>query len=113
MSKGGLESDSSDLEMNSLDMMTECIGTLDTHIEGSKLYADGSIKLYNLNGDPSYIPSYPGAIGKTDASKSPKYLEKYNDRQYLVFELLGRSNNIDEFINRVDPNADANIGESV
>ena len=112
-SKGGLTEGSSESEMNSFDTMKECIGTLDVHIEGSRLYADGDVKLYNLNGDPSYIPSYPGSIGKTDSSKSPKYLEKYNDRQYLVFELLGRSKNIDEFISRVDPNADTSIGESV
>lgn len=112
-SKGDPIFDTSKPEMNSLDKIEECIGCVETYLEGSLLKTIGDIKLYNLNGDPSYIPTYPGSIGTTDASRSYVYRTRFKDKQYLTFELLGRSKNIDAAIAMVDPNADVGTEDTV
>lgn len=72
--------------------MTEHIGVLEAYIEG-KVLKQQNFKLYNINGDPSYIPSYPGLSGYIDASKSIIYRQKFNTDRYMNFQLLGDSSN--------------------
>jgi len=105
--------DNSKIEMNSFDTMESFVGVMDTYLEDQLLKPYGSVKLYNLNGDPSYIPTYPGQNGKTDMSKSSTYQKKYQDTQYMQFELLGKSKNIDNAINLVVPDADPGVSDTI
>jgi len=88
-------------EMNSFDMLEEFVTTVDARIINGQMVNFGT-KIYNLNSDASYIPSYPGQNGYTDISRT-----NYVNSQTNSFELLGDSNNIDNTINMVNPNADS------
>lgn len=97
---GGPVFDTQQKEMCSFDRLENFIGLAEAQLDGSKLVID-SFKVYNLHGDPSYTPAYPGLSGAIDLNAAilPK-------EGYFNVQLLGYSNDIDNTIAMVNPSAD-------
>lgn len=93
-------------ETNSFDAFDKYVTIIDAKmLNNDIIYSD--INLFNLNSDASYIPQYPGLVGKNMLYKTIKYGNAKSDK-YKSVELLGHSKKISDLVSKIDPNANAN-----
>jgi len=88
--------------MNSYDTFNQDVVLVGYTIRSSRLVENGrGDNILNTNADFSYLPLYPGVSSEIQLKKS-----KISADEYQNVELLGRSKNIDGYIEITNPSPD-------
>lgn len=97
--EGGTFDDKISKQMNSFDLFVQNICTMTTNTKLDKI----SYTEHNVNADMSFIPIYP--------SKTTEFQVKDKNKQYSCYniELLGKSKDIDGYIDNTNPSPDPNF----
>lgn len=95
---GYIKDDPFHTEMNSHDVFDSDIYVTKYSVRYQTLYPM-SDKIFNINADMSYLPSYPGKDKRINVMSLPDI----SANQYHPVELLGQSRNIDGLIDMINP----------